>query len=62
MKGDLKLYGKQLDAKEIVLKREVNSPPAADKLLVTLNKKTAKKTATSRSSIPLKLCSETRRA
>jgi SH3 domain-containing YSC84-like protein 1 len=42
-----KLYGKQLDAKEIVLKGEVNSPPAAEKLLVTLNKKTSKKTATS---------------
>lgn len=61
-KANLKLYGKQLDAKEIVLKREVNSPPAAEKLLVTLNKKTAKKTATSWSSIPLKLRSETRRA
>jgi lipid-binding SYLF domain-containing protein len=42
-----KLYGKQLDAKEIVLKGEVNSPPAAEKLLVTLNKKTSKKAATS---------------
>jgi SH3 domain-containing YSC84-like protein 1 len=61
-KANLKLYGKQLDAKEIVLKQEVNSPPAAEKLLVTLNKKTAKKTATSRSSIPLKVRSETRRA
>jgi lipid-binding SYLF domain-containing protein len=61
-KANLKLYGKQLDAKEIVLKQEVNSPPAAEKLLATLNKKTAKKTAISRSSIPPKLRSETRRA
>jgi hypothetical protein len=46
-KANGKFYGRQLDAKEIVLKGEVNSPPAAEKLLVTLNKKTSKETATS---------------
>ena len=46
-KANGKLYGKQLDAKAIVLKGEVNSPPAAEKLLVTLNKKTSEENATS---------------
>jgi lipid-binding SYLF domain-containing protein len=35
------LYGKRLDAKDIVLKGEFSAPPAAQKLLATLNKKTS---------------------
>jgi SH3 domain-containing YSC84-like protein 1 len=40
-RANRKLYGKQLEAKEIVLKGEVTAPPAAQKLLATLDAKTS---------------------
>jgi SH3 domain-containing YSC84-like protein 1 len=51
-KANRKLYGKQLDAKGIVLKSEVTSPPAAEKLQATLNKKTSKKAVASSIEVP----------
>lgn len=40
-----KLYGKKLDADSIVLKHEVQPPPAASTLLKTLDEKSAKRAA-----------------
>jgi SH3 domain-containing YSC84-like protein 1 len=42
-RANQKLYGKRLDAKDIVIKEEVNAPPSAAKLLATLNKETSVK-------------------
>jgi len=42
-RANQRLYAKRLAAKDIVLKDEVSAPPAAQKLLPTLNKKTAVK-------------------
>ena len=37
-----KLYGKEMNAEDIVLKHQVKAPPSARQLLATLNKKTPK--------------------